>query len=41
MRDAENDEFHKYAYLNSVLEMDMHIIEQNRTVGTGINKAKK
>jgi hypothetical protein len=37
----KNDEFHTYAYLNSALEMDMHIIEQNRTVGTGITKVKK
>lgn len=40
MRNAKNNKFHIHAYLNSVHGIDMHIIEQTKTLNM-INDAKK
>lgn len=34
MRDAKNKDFQLYAYLNSVRGIDMHIVDQSRTLDT-------
>ncbi len=34
MRNATNNDFHLYAYLNSVRGIDMHIVDQSRTLDT-------
>lgn len=34
MRDAEKYDFQLYAYLNFVRGIDMHIVEQNRILGS-------
>ena len=40
MRDAENNEFQINTYLNSVRGIDMHIIEQSKTLDTVIDMTK-
>ncbi|MEG1313709.1 MAG: hypothetical protein RSD40_05285 [Bacilli bacterium] len=40
MRNATNNDFYLYAYLNSVRGIDMHIVEQSRTLDTVIDITK-
>lgn len=40
MRNATNNDFYLYAYLNSVRGIDMHIVEQSRTKETVIAVTK-